>query len=376
MILRVQVARGLTYTTGDSLDKYSTKGLHLSLGTMEPNVPSDISTRAEECLRLFERWHISDDPRPPPEAKNSAALFRLWATNNFVFTQNYMSLDWRLRNAGVIATVIQDLLDSLKTSLSRKERRSLLYFSPSIHSFNFDSEEIIETPLAADRFTEKLDKIEDIQGQLFDICRAVHRSGILGRLSKLHGYTETLEFDGKVINLSERFRDSVLIVIEKRHPQASKLTKERLADTISIRRRNLSYLRDREQRASETLRTQQATAEEEPAAGFQHHRPLTATGSAYQRFGRSKPALAKIEGTKAAFRTRTPSNIFAASTVDANRVFGTPSVRSSSTFMRASHATDSMIPRAPKTVTGMSHVRCPYCFLVCPVQELSGNQWK
>lgn len=84
---------------------------------MEPNVPSDISTRAERCIRLFERWQLSNDSKSP-EPENSAALFRLWTMNNFVFTQDHMCLDWRLRNTGVIATVVKDLLDCLEARLS------------------------------------------------------------------------------------------------------------------------------------------------------------------------------------------------------------------------------------------------------------------
>jgi len=91
-------------------------------------VPAVISGRAEECLGLLETWQ-RDDLLNIHRAKNAASLFRLWAANNFVFTGDRMSLDWRLRNAAVIASVINGLLDSLKRSLSSKKGNQHCFYA-------------------------------------------------------------------------------------------------------------------------------------------------------------------------------------------------------------------------------------------------------
>ena len=85
---------------------------------MTTNVPTTISSRVEQCLRLLDTWKSNDESSS--QADDAVSLLRLWATNNFVFTNDRMSLDWRLRHVEVLASVINDLLDEFRSSIPCK----------------------------------------------------------------------------------------------------------------------------------------------------------------------------------------------------------------------------------------------------------------
>jgi hypothetical protein len=342
--------------------------------TVAKNVPVDISNRAAECLQLLERWKRKDASGLPP-AQNAVFLFRLWATNNFVFTNDRMCLDWRLRNIAVLASVIRDLLDSFKTTLSSKFEKipdhEWLYLSCAADILETVNHPGLSHDTDNDHLTHSLAQVDDFQARLFDICRAIHRSGVLSRLSKVASYRELLEFDGKVIDLSEHFRASIETIVEKRHPKASESTRLRLVGSISLRRRNFSYLRDREVKASEALGQRMSAFGSEGVSSLLTFRPVGASASS----GRAD--VPKPNSRRRRLGAGPTSTIFTASTANAQRVFKTQSVRTSSTFLESKyHAIDGMMPRPPNAMDDSGYIKCPYCFLVCPTNDLQGKFWK
>lgn len=80
-----------------------------------------IATKAKECERLFqERLEKLPALSPPAQdIENSLFRFNLWTSNNFVFAAQRASMDWRLRNAPTLHSVMLELLDDLKSSLNR-----------------------------------------------------------------------------------------------------------------------------------------------------------------------------------------------------------------------------------------------------------------
>ncbi|OQV08585.1 hypothetical protein CLAIMM_12832 [Cladophialophora immunda] len=338
------------------------------------NIPAEISNRAAECLQLLERWR-REDASGLPSAENAVFLFRLWAANNFVFTNDRMCLDWRLRNVAVLASVVRDLLDSFKTALSSKLEKILdrewLDLSGAADILETVNHPGLPHDADNDHLAHNLAQTDDFQTRLFDICRAIHRSGVLSRLSKVASYRELLEFDGKLIDLSEHFRASIETIVEKRHPKASKSTRLRLVDSISLRRQNFSYLRDREVKASEALGKRMSAFGSHGVSSLLPLRPAGASAA-------SGPAdVLKLNSKRRRSGVGPTSTIFTASTANVQRVFKTHSVRTSSTFLESKyHAIDGMMPRPPKPMDDSGYIKCPYCFLVCSTNELQGKFWK
>ena len=84
--------------------------------------PEGISKSAEEFLGLLEKWKqlnnpAAQDSQEEPAADKMVFYFRLWAANNFVFTNDAMSMDWRLRNAPLLVSVMTHLLARAKDAV-------------------------------------------------------------------------------------------------------------------------------------------------------------------------------------------------------------------------------------------------------------------
>lgn len=78
-----------------------------------------IADRAREAEGAFESWRTSFEPGSPQveEAENQLFRFNLWTSNNFIFGAERASMDWRLRNAAVLHSAMEDLLNDLKDNL-------------------------------------------------------------------------------------------------------------------------------------------------------------------------------------------------------------------------------------------------------------------
>ncbi|KAM7217252.1 hypothetical protein V8F06_007309 [Rhypophila decipiens] len=236
---------------------------------MATNIPNTISTKAGECLDTLQKWarHEADGPRLA-RADEAVLLFRIWATNNFVFTKNRICLDWRLRNVLFLSCAIEDLLDELVDTVLH------IILNPSSQHVSHGDEEtlIASSSLLRDEDAdggeddEEIDDpfstVEDIQRQLFDICRAIHRSGILSRLSKLSFQLKPLPENAE--SLEPFGTDFLSPLLDRRFKNAKVPIRQCLVDTIILRRRNFLYLHQRNERDSEPAGEEEEGTEHKP----------------------------------------------------------------------------------------------------------------
>ncbi len=83
---------------------------------MARNVPTAISSRAEKCLDLSEKW--TDLGERNTYLDNAIYDFRTWVRDNSVFSNDRMCLDWRLRAFDKLGSDIQALLDTFSSFIS------------------------------------------------------------------------------------------------------------------------------------------------------------------------------------------------------------------------------------------------------------------
>jgi hypothetical protein len=211
--------------------------------------------------------------------------------------------------------------------------------------------------------TDLPDTISETLDGLFSFSRAVRRSGILRRFVKVATY---IEYGENGENLTEEFRKGVERIIEFRlkPSKASQDLRKRIVDAICLRQQHFSYLRARKakntpinkntnspQPASKTLRaTSRATSSISPS-------PVREIFKRLPRCGR-------------------PS-ILTATTAQHDQITKVHSVKSAKdTQDRAVVCSDADLPPPPKAPGDLKEFECPYCFLVCSAEELSGERWK
>lgn len=150
------------------------------------------------------------------------------------------------------------------------------------------------------------------------------------------------------------------------YPKASEVVRLRLADSVSLRRQNFLYLREREAKArGEADPEMDNETEQRPVFTLQNQ-------DAKDQAPTMPTSLMQGSTTK-----RQPSlSIFSASTANPHKALKPASARSFSIFAVRSHlGISKMIPLPPpKTSTG--YIKCPYCFLVCREEEMRNEHWE
>ncbi|KAK4207523.1 hypothetical protein QBC37DRAFT_379987 [Rhypophila decipiens] len=287
---------------------------------MASNIPNAISDQAEECLKQLEYWK-KVDKQYTSRADDAISLFRIWCIDNFVFTNDEMCLDWRLRNVPVFSASIQSLFEDMLASV----RKAVSYISQrqTDQGIIDDTEELTTSPslLASE-------DIDDIQKRLFGLCEAIHRSGILSTFSKLSHCRPHESQDS-----TEQFRQFVTRFIETRFDKAKDLVKPRLVESIVTRRNNFLYLRQQDEVAHKVPLPNHVGSNSQSS---QQHEVLTA---------------------------------------DASRIIHRPH-RTGSSSTRGVDFMDAMIPMPPKPIGSTDYVSCPYCFLVFDTDQIDDKDWR
>jgi hypothetical protein len=172
------------------------------------------------------------------------------------------------------------------------------------------------------------------------------------------------------VNLTEEFRKGAERIIEFRlkPSKASQDLQKRIIDTICLRQQHFSYLRARKAKnmpINKNIGKPQSVPKSTLGATF------SITGSLSQSSTGKKPPKKLPRGPGFS-----PS-ILTATTVQPDRMTKAHSIKSrEDTRDHNVVCNDADLPPPPK---GPDHVRefeCPYCFLVCSAEELSGERWK
>ncbi|KAJ6016171.1 hypothetical protein N7540_010762 [Penicillium herquei] len=298
-----------------------------------------IAARAREAANKFEEWKdsVSESDLQVEYIENQMFRFNLWTFNNYVFESPRASMDWRLRNAPLLLSTMEDLLEDLKTSL--------LGVRPEPES------------------------VEAILDQLFRFSRAVRRSGILHRLVKIANH---IEYDADGVNLTATFQAGISRLVEYylKGCSASGELSERLVETICLRQRNFSYLKaQRESRSSKKPTERPAQAASRARSTLTSSFSITMPVSTTTR--KMKPI--KLDPI---IELRRP--VMTATTAQVDHVPIDHSIQSSIGTDQQQRDTEEdalELPRPPEIPFGLKEWECPYCLIVCPVKEFKPENW-
>jgi hypothetical protein len=234
-----------------------------------------------------------------------------------------------------------------------------------------DSTHFLEQSAASKNATEPreggdtafLDAISGTLDGLFRLSRAIRRSGILRRFVKVSNY---IEYDESGVSLTEEFRKGVERIIEFRlkPSKASPDLQKRIVDTICLRQQHFSYLRAR--KAKDTLINKNINR---PQSGSK-----STLGATFSVTGSLSPSTAMRTSRTLPRDPGVDPSILTATTVQPNRITKAYSIKSAKDTQVICSDVD--LPPPPKAPDYLKEFECPYCFLVCSVEELSGEIWK
>ncbi|KAJ5341809.1 CNH domain protein [Penicillium brevicompactum] len=209
--------------------------------------------------------------------------------------------------------------------------------------------------------------IEETLDQLFRFSRAVRRSGILHRFIKIANY---VEYSPEGINLTEEFRKAATQLV-KHHLKKSAATpnlRERLIETICLRQQNFSYLKSRKSRVKEDL-----SVSTEKGSSSAARSVLSTTFS----IGSSMPRSPRKKSMQIQHAQKLEHSILSATTVQYTGAPLEQSVQASINYhVPEIKDEDANLPKPPVVPSGQKEWECPYCLLLCPVKEFSGELWR
>ncbi|GKZ59151.1 hypothetical protein AnigIFM49718_005012 [Aspergillus niger] len=310
-----------------------------------------IASRAAECAQLFDKYArtLDGDELLKQDMENEIFRFNLWAANNFILTPGRASMDWRLRNAPLLQSTMAELLDDLKADLIKQS------------TFPFNS--TIPTGMP---YEIPLHAVSETLDGLFRLSRAIRRSGILRRYVKVGNY---VEFDENGVNLTEAFRNGAKTLIEFRmkESKASNGLRERIINTVCLRQQYFSYLKAKK-------------ATNAPISGADQSHQSTPRSALRATASVTGSLTSKAQGAarqqSSPMRRPGPSTM-TATTAQPDRIPKAYSVKSAHEQQTYDvDCNDADIPPPPNVSGNRKESECPYCFLACSKEELSGRRWK
>ena len=197
--------------------------------------------------------------------------------------------------------------------------------------------------------------------QIFRYSRAIRRSGGLRRIAKATGYVEYDDFGN---NLSAKFRDSVKVYLETALGKASVHVRARLLESICVRQQSLAFQRSRRERKAIPF-------DEAPS----DHLPTSARVAS--QMGSIISAKTSIgTSSRSAFpgqsRSRRPKFAPSSATTSVSDIL--PSTAAHVESAEVAFSLDHF-PRRPRVRRGQKEQECPYCFVLCPIEEFTDSSW-
>ncbi|CAI7654372.1 unnamed protein product [Penicillium manginii] len=222
------------------------------------------------------------------------------------------------------------------------------------------------TPMSAMPYQEDMANVEGTLDLLFRFSRAIRRSGILHRLVKIANHNE---YSPDGVNLTSEFHMATSRIIDHylKGCNASPELRERLVDTICLRKRNFSYLKSQKKARSAPMKVLEelpSRARSTFTPSFSVMTPVTTTGH------KEKPIQFEP-------RLDLRRSLMTATTAQVDHVPLDRSIQSSIGAPQPEVSDeDPELPRPPVVPSGRKEWECPYCLVVCPIKEFRPENWK
>jgi hypothetical protein len=384
--------------------------------------PVSITNRARQCIRLFEQC---PEPVADAWADDQCAQFKIWASNLGIFARGHASIDYRLGPLGchdrksyrLISQLIDGVFENLRIGKQTWYRSLWLWqlvliailanavsqlsraseaFADCGASHHLDLEDIIarnedgqwdrsssassgiedlpveSTP--AQRLRHACIEVEDLISRLNMITLTVRRAGARYREEKAQRFKDVVKLTmrrdeeatetevaaqtetgvkpkGKLeLNRTEQFASLMAARINHMFPAAEEWLRSRLASAIALRRNYLAYLEQQQQRLMQSY-----DSDFDEDDGFSED-PSAESLASEIAASDSGPCVPGYPGRIAPSQAASGKAQSEASTISFNW-----------------QACNLHIPLPQSVFEDV--FRCPYCHVLCDVQESQGDRW-
>jgi hypothetical protein len=322
-------------------------------------------------------------------------------------------MDWRLRDSPDLRIMITELLEVLERHLSRMFPQPLIaclieeiardnipcvlvlsiagpahdvsspfhkpadrkygqpLTSPSTSSSSSSSSYTSSSSLdpiitASSLLLQSQHAVEATLDRLFLVSSIIRKSALENRFAKAAAF---IEFDKDGANLTQAFKDLALQIVQHQFPNAGEVLQKRLAETISLRQRQLAYSKNHHRHYSSI-----------PSPSREHeHQDILAKKAHNQAPVRPKLARSVAERSQTALTIVSPSVVFTQSSASA-----IPRLTRKDFSSKASSVVSAVpvqegalhLPAPPKPPPGTKELQCPYCFIVQPINVFEERKWR
>ncbi|KAI0881979.1 uncharacterized protein GGS22DRAFT_171263 [Annulohypoxylon maeteangense] len=331
---------------------------------------SDLRELSIQCRALLHQLPATAGP----EAIDLMASFNIWAANMGVFREGRQSLTSRLKSAPEISELVQQLLVALKRDLekvmlqldSKEEISSASESDDSSDRSSISSyrqPQVFKDLEASPPRSTIWTSIQNTTTSLRQLALSVRQAGTQHRQERIQRF-KNIDRNKQVYQLIERCAHQK---VDHMFPKASKVLRERMAESIATRRMRFSYL-EQHQKKTSTLNEPAPELRQDEAIGKEEESALPMIELAQQRVAdlglRVRPQPSVVLSTTVVTKLD-PKGLNPAQ----NKLKRTESVSSVK-------ISTGKFPSIPKLDPGRASFTCPYCFLVCPAKEASGqSQW-
>lgn len=236
-----------------------------------------------------------------------------------------------------------------------------------------ETDESLSISVDQDRtpFEQRLHGIEQTIDRLYRLSVAIRRPSMASQNIKAANFVIRDE-DGN--DVSKQFADFALTWITHQVPEASSVLRERLAKSVTIRRKRFLYRQSHQKKLGK-----KSFLVPPPRPGRPSSRGQDAASTVISRTV-VEPTVARTHTKQEnLLRPRLLSQTSASKVSGKFRsqdIFETPS-RSPTVFSGAFTQQDSVvIPDPPKPAAGSKEFECPYCCMILPMKEATRSSWR
>lgn len=261
--------------------------------------------------------------------------------------------------------------NSLSSVGSRQTRSDSAAFSSSYHGSETDDSLSISVDQDRTPFEQRLHGLEQTIDRLYRLSVAIRRPSIISQNAKAANFVIKDE-DGN--DVGYRFTNFALALITHQFPEAPPVIRERLAKSVTLRRKWFLYRQSHQKKLGmKSFLTPQPRAERLRTPGLDPDATVVARtvventvpdthnkqNYPFKPHLPSQTSASKVSGK---FRT---DDIFEATQSRPPTVFSGAFTQQGST----------LIPDPPKPAAGTKEFECPYCCIMLPIKEAVRSNW-
>jgi hypothetical protein len=221
-------------------------------------------------------------------------------------------------------------------------------------------------------FEQRLHGIEQTIDRLYRLSVAIRRPSIISQNAKAANFVLRDE-DGN--DVSDQFADFALTWITHQFPDAAPVLRERLARSVTLRRKRFLYRQSHQKKLGMTsFLSPQLQAERSTSPG------LDAGSTVIARTVVEYPAQDTHNIQNKVLKPILPSQTSASKVSGkfrAEEIFEPPLSRAPTVFSGSITQQGSIsIPDPPKPLSGSKEFECSYCCMMLPMKEAARSQWR